>query len=240
MEKQNIRVGRIPAIIWGRKSDRVFLHVHGKLSKKEYAEQFAAIAEKKGFQTVSFDLPQHGERSCDESPEEKIWVFNVFNALTDLRQMAEYVYARWKAVSLFGNSYGAQISLQLFSEEKRKLDQVLFQSPIVDMNYLISQMQVWFDVSEERLRKEKIVETAVDTMTIEQFDWFRAHKIKNWEHKTSVLYGGKDQMQSREVIENFCKKYGANLTVSEKSDHPFMAPEAFAVFGHWLEKTIEP
>ena len=75
-------------------------------------EKLKEIAEKKGFQTVSFDLPQHGERSCDESPEEKIWVFNVFNALTDLRQMAEYVYARWKAVSLFGNSYGAQISLR--------------------------------------------------------------------------------------------------------------------------------
>ena len=41
--------------------EKVYIHVHGKMSRKEYAEAFAEIAEKKGYQTISFDLPEHGE-----------------------------------------------------------------------------------------------------------------------------------------------------------------------------------
>ncbi len=32
------------------------------ISSKEYVEAFAEIAEKKGYQTLSCDFPEHGER----------------------------------------------------------------------------------------------------------------------------------------------------------------------------------
>lgn len=63
MRKERFDVDGIPAILWGRPSDRIYIHVHGKMSRKEYAESFAAIAEAKGYQTLSFDLPGHGERT---------------------------------------------------------------------------------------------------------------------------------------------------------------------------------
>lgn len=62
MEVQNIKINNIPVMIWGKNSDKLYIHVHGKMSCKEYAEDFAKIAETKGYQTLSFDLPEHGER----------------------------------------------------------------------------------------------------------------------------------------------------------------------------------
>lgn len=47
--KEKITVGGIPAIIWGKPVDKAYIHVHGKCSRKEYAEGFSEIAEAKGF-----------------------------------------------------------------------------------------------------------------------------------------------------------------------------------------------
>ena len=65
MQKTRIKINRIPALVWGEKSDKVYLCVHGKMSSKESAEGIAAMAQEKGYQTISFDLPQHGERKDD-------------------------------------------------------------------------------------------------------------------------------------------------------------------------------
>lgn len=51
MKAQSIKINTIPAIIWGEKSDKIYINVHGKMSCKEQAESFAEIAEKKGYQT---------------------------------------------------------------------------------------------------------------------------------------------------------------------------------------------
>lgn len=69
MEKCNIKIDTIPAIVWGPSSDQVYIFVHGKMSKKEDAQGFAEIAIEKGFQVISFDLPQHGEHYF-HSPEQ--------------------------------------------------------------------------------------------------------------------------------------------------------------------------
>ena len=53
---------------------------------KEYAEKFAEIAEKKGYQTISFDLPEHGERK-DSSYRCDIW-----NGMHDLTVIGDCVF----------------------------------------------------------------------------------------------------------------------------------------------------
>lgn len=45
MTVNKIKINDIPAIVWGEKSDKVYLFVHGKMSSKESAEVFAEIAE---------------------------------------------------------------------------------------------------------------------------------------------------------------------------------------------------
>ena len=40
MKKQTLKIESIPAIIWGEKSDSVYIYVHGKMSSKEEAQGF--------------------------------------------------------------------------------------------------------------------------------------------------------------------------------------------------------
>lgn len=225
-----LSIGNIPAIIWGKPSDRVYIHVHGKMSRKEYAEEFAAIAESKGYQTVSFDLPDHGERvgrgeRCD-----------VWSGMRDLAVIRGYVFARWSEVSLFACSLGAYFSLNTYNTDNFK--KRLFQSPIVDMEYLIGQMMTWFDITEERLEREKEIDTPVDLMTWDYYQYVKAHPPKSWDIPTAILYGGKDNLQSRQVVEGFAERYNCRLTVSESSEHPFMEQADFAIVHNWLDENI--
>ena len=64
MKIERIKINNIPAIIWGEKSSKVFIAIHGNMSNKE-DEVIKILAEKtisKGYQLLSFDLPEHGER----------------------------------------------------------------------------------------------------------------------------------------------------------------------------------
>ena len=59
-----MRINNIPSIIWGERSNKVLIAVHGNMSNKE-DEVIKILAEKvvfKGYQLLSFDLPEHGER----------------------------------------------------------------------------------------------------------------------------------------------------------------------------------
>lgn len=68
MEKEFVKIENIPAILWGRKADSIYIYVYGKNANKEEANIFAEKAVKKGFQVLSFDLPEHGERTSENYP----------------------------------------------------------------------------------------------------------------------------------------------------------------------------
>lgn len=55
MKTTKFYIGKILVIIWGAKSDKVYIYVHGKMSDKESAGTFARIAENKGYQTINFE-----------------------------------------------------------------------------------------------------------------------------------------------------------------------------------------
>ena len=214
MITKKIRINNIPAIIWGQQSDKAYLFVHGKMSSKEAAEDFAKIAEQKGYQTISFDLPQHGER-IDESDRCDIW-----NGIKELSVVGDYVFENWKEISLFACSLGAYFSLNAYNTYGIK--KCLFQSPILDMEYLIKQMMTWFDVSEEQLECEKEVDTPIDILSWAYYQYVSAHPVEKWNIPTAILYGGKDNLQSLEVVKDFVEKFGSKLTVVENSEHSFM------------------
>lgn len=68
MTQHNLKIQGIPAIIWGDDADRAYIYVHGKMSQKEEAQDFAQKAAQRGYQVLSFDLPQHGERKGEAYP----------------------------------------------------------------------------------------------------------------------------------------------------------------------------
>lgn len=230
MKELKIAVAGIPAIVWGERSEKVYIHVHGKMSRKEYARDFAEIAEKKGYQTISFDLPEHGERT-DRNYRCDIW-----NGIHDLNVIADYVFSKWNQAALYACSLGAFFSLHAYSD--RKIEKCLFQSPIVDMEYLIRQMFLWFQITEEKLRTEKEIATSVETLRWDYYQYVREHPICNWSVPTAILYGGKDNMQSAEVMQKFAQKYSCDLTISQNSEHAFMQDGDRSIVEKWLEKNI--
>ena len=65
--KTIISFEHIPAAIWGVPSSKVYLYVHGQDGNKEEAATFAEIVGRYGFQTLSIDLPGHGERKDEKA-----------------------------------------------------------------------------------------------------------------------------------------------------------------------------
>ena len=230
MKKIRIEINHIPALVWGEKSDKVYLCVHGKMSSKESAEEVANIAEQRGYQTISFDLPEHGERK-NEDKRCDIW-----NGIHDLTVIGDYVFANWKEVSLYACSLGAYFCLNAY--HTRRIKKCLFQSPILDMEYLIKQMMVWFEVSEERLAREKEIDTPIDTMTWDYYQYVKEHPVQNWDIETYILFAGKDTLQSLEVVKDFVGNFNCVLTVSKNSEHPFMDEEDGPIVEQWLQDNL--
>lgn len=230
MKQERIAIQGIPALVWGEPSDKVYLCVHGKMSSKESAEGIARIAQAKNYQTISFDLPRHGERK-DEENRCDIW-----NGVHDLTVVADYVFSRWREVNLFACSLGAFFSLHAYPEFL--FQKCLFQSPILDMEYLIGQMMLWFDISEQQLEWEQEVDTPIDVLSWKYYRYVKEHPIEIWNHPTSILFAGKDNLQSREVVNQFVVKFGCRLTVAENSRHPFMEAEDIPLVENWLRENI--
>lgn len=230
MEQQRIEINGIPSIIWGRPSDKVFIHVHGKMSKKEYAESFAVIAEEYGWQTVSFDLPEHGERT------ERSCRCDVWNGKKDLTAIADYVFGKWPNVSLFACSLGAYFSLQTYSD--RRFDKIMFQSPIVDMLWLVEHMMLWSNVTEQMLEEQKEINTPIDVLRWDYYNYIKEHPTTSWHKNTHILYGELDDLQPYECISDFSKKFDAKVTVSYGSKHPFMEQRDSEIVEKWIAETL--
>lgn len=226
MKTTKFYIGKIPVIIWGTKSDKVYIYVHGKMSDKESAETFARIAENKGYQTISFDLLEHGERK-DENYRGDIW-----NGISDLHKISNYTFANWKSVSLFACSLGAYFSLQAY--KNITFEKCFFLSPIVNMEYLIKNMFLWFHITEEMLYTKREIPTPIDTLSWDYYQYVKKNPVTRWNSPTYILYGGKDNLQSLQVIENFAKSNSMSLTISEQREHSFMGNGDDEVVKSWI------
>lgn len=229
-ERKKLMIDGIPAILWGKPSRKIFIHVHGKMSRKEYAERFAEIAGEKGWQTLSFDLPEHGERT-DTAHRCDVW-----NGIHDLNAIADYAFANWDNCALFACSLGAYFSLNAYGD--RPFEKCLFQSPVVDMEWLVRHMMIWSNITEKQLEEKGEIPTDIDTLRWDYYSYILSHPITRWELPTAILYGGRDSLQPIEAIRNFADKFGAILTVSENSEHPFMSAEDIEITDKWLVENI--
>lgn len=230
MKTERISINGIPAIVWGEPSDKVWLCVHGKMSSKESAQGLAEIAARRGYQTVAFDLPQHGER-VNESAR-----CDIRNGIRDLTAVGDYVFDRWNEVCLYACSLGAFFSLHAY--QNRHFARCLFQSPILDMEYLVGQMMTWFDITPERLEREKEIDTPIDLLSWDYFQYVLAHPVNRWNSPTDILFGGRDNLQTLEIIRSFAERNGSTVTFSENSEHPFMSEADVRIVTKWLNDNI--
>ena len=230
MRTENMTVGGIPAILWGDPSDRGFVYVHGKQGSKADARQFAELADARGWQTLSFDLPEHGDRTdgrhCD------IW-----NGKQDLTTIADAAYRRWSDVSLFACSLGAWFSLQTYAG--RPFQKCLFQSPIVDMRWLVEHMMLWSNVTEAALEAAGEIDTPIDALRWDYYRYIQAHPVTCWSEGTRVLYAAHDALQPVECIRDFVDRFHGTLTVAPNSDHAFMETGDRAIVTGWMEASLD-
>lgn len=231
--ENKICVEEIPAIVWGEPSGRAFIAVHGNMSNKEDAviRLLAQEAGRYGYQTLSFDLPEHGERTQEGVP------CKVQNCVRDLRTVMAYARNRWESISLFACSMGAYFSLLEYKNEP--LTQALFLSPVVDMKRIIENMMTWFGVTEGRLKEEREISTLVgQTLYWDYYRYVLDHPVENWNCPTSILYGANDSLCERDTIDSFAGKFGCALEVVDQGEHYFHTPEQMERYTTWLKKRI--
>ena len=150
METKRIKINNIPSIIWGEKSSKVFIAIHGNMSNKEdkVIEILANKVTNKGYQLISFDLPEHGERKIDTN-----YLCKVQNCVNDLKQIIEYAKANYNEINIWACSIGAYFSLLAYKDEDLK--QCLFLSPVVNMKIIIENMMLWSNTTEKELNEKQ-------------------------------------------------------------------------------------
>ena len=233
IKKQFIAIENIPAILWGERSENLFIAVHGDMSHKEdkVIEILADEATLKGSQVLSFDLPEHGDRKNNS------YLCKVQNCVHDLTQIINYARQTHKSQSLFACSMGAYFSL--LSYYGHSLNKAMFLSPIVDMERIIHYMMNCFGVSEEQLKLEGEIALPIGkTLYWDYFTYVKSHPIIHWPIKTSVFYGENDSISEYEIVRNFCDKFNCHLSQMKNGEHFFHTPDQLAFFRNWLRNNL--
>lgn len=235
METKRIKINNIPSIIWGEKSSKVFIAVHGNMSNKEdkVIEILANKVTNKGYQLISFDLPEHGERKIDTN-----YLCKVQNCVNDLKQIIEYAKANYNEINIWACSIGAYFSLLAYKDEDLK--QCLFLSPVVNMKIIIENMMLWSNTTEIELNeKQKIKTDFGQTLYWDYYLYVKENPITNWNKKTYILYGNKDNMQNENIIEDFSNEFNCDLTILKNGEHYFHTEEQLNFYSDWLDKIIK-
>lgn len=233
MKRNNLMIERIPAILWGEPSDKLFIAVHGNLSSKddEAIVIFAEAAIDKGYQVLSFDLPEHGERKGED------YACKVQNCVSDLSVIMGYAQTISCNINVFACSMGSYFSLLAYRD--LPLKQCLFLSPVLNMERIINNMMTWFNVSEGKLEIEKEIETPIgQTLYWDYYCYVKSHPIDNWNIPTAILYGSDDNLTEFDVVSEFVKRHHCKLQVLEHGEHYFHTDEQLNCFRQWLRKNI--
>lgn len=154
MERTIIQAGALPALVWGRKAASVVVAVHGNQSNREDRpiEVLAEVACARGWQVLSYDLPEHGARKGDPAP------CRFAECVSELVDIVRFARERWTRAALFGVSMGASFALLGCGE---LLDRAWFLSPVTDMLGLTRGMMAAFGVSEAELEERRAVPTPI-------------------------------------------------------------------------------
>lgn len=231
MEQKQLKIKEIPAIIYGEYSEKIYIFVHGQGGNKEEAKFLSEIVCNNGYQVLSIDLPEHGERKTEKN------TFNPWNVVPQLKEILEYSKSKWSKISLYANSIGAYFSLLSFKDEL--FENCLFVSPILDMNHLIKNMMKWSNVTEEQLEKQKIIKTNFEqTLSWEYLNYVRKYPILKWKSPTNILYAQDDNLIDYCIVDNFVKQFNCKLTIVQECEHYFHTPKQLKILSEWIKENF--
>lgn len=224
MHLQKIRIDGIPAILWGEPGRRMIMAAHGSHSSKidDCIWILAEEAVKRGFQVLSFDLPQHGERVYEPDfimPDQ---------CVRELKAVYAYAKERVEKLSLFGCSMGAYFQLLAFADAE--IDRAWFLSPVTDMERIIHNLMGYCRITEEEFREKGMVENDIEPLYYPYYDYVRSHPIVKWPHRTYILRGEKDTLCEYGRVKFFADHFGCELTEQKGGEHWFHTEAQLAFF----------
>ena len=197
---------------------RLVIYIHGKGGNAAEAKHYQSLFG--GSDVIGFDYQAKNpwEAKC-EFPNFYDWHSNGYDA-----------------VILVANSIGAYFAISSLAE--KNISQALLISPIVNMEKLITDMMMWSNITEDELQSKKEITTEFgEILSWEYLCYVREHPIK-WHIPTCILYGGKDNMTSKETISGFADSSGATLTVMEDGEHWFHTEEQMKVLDDWIISSV--
>jgi len=232
MKIKKIQIRNIPAIILGDSSPKVCLYIHGQGGCKEEIISYGDILCSHGYQILAIDLPEHGTRKGEKD------AFNPWHTIPDLHIIMEYAQTHWSQISLLANSIGAWFSMMSFSEVP--FTQCFFISPILDMEHLILNMIQWAGTSETILAEKGTIPTTFgQTLSWRYLTYVREHPISHWDIPTYILYGDKDHLTERTVVDQFMQSHLCKLTVLKEGEHWFHTPAQMEFLKNWLTLALD-
>lgn len=234
MKIERIKINNIPSIIWGEKSGKVIIAIHGNMSNKEdeVIKILANSAVNKGYQVLSFDLPEHGERKQDTQ-----YLCKVPNCVKDLKQIIDYAKTTYHEINIFACSMGAYFSLLAYKDEE--ISKCLFLSPVVNMKIIIDNMMLWSNTTKKELEERQEIKTDFgQTLYWDYYVYVKNNPISDWNKETYILYGNKDNMQNENIIREFSQKFNCNLCILENGEHYFHTKEQLDFYKKWIDKVI--
>lgn len=232
MTLNKIRIGGIPAILWGEPGDRMILAAHGSHSSKidDCIWTLAEEAVKRGYQVLSFDLPQHGERMYETGfimPDQ---------CVGELGAVYAYAKERAETISLFGCSMGAYFQLLAFADAE--IDRAWFLSPVTDMERIIHNLMGYCHITEEEFRERVLVENYIEPLYYPYYEYVRSHPIVKWPHKTYILRGEQDTLCEYARVKFFADRFGCELMEQQGGEHWFHTESQLAFFRAWIQKRL--
>ena len=232
MISKRIEIDGIPVCVWGMKSERVIVAVHGNMSNKTDVPiaRLAEYAVRVGWQVLSFDLPQHGERKGQGEP------CTMPLCTEETERILHYAAENWKKVGVFGVSMGAYFMLAAITNKPVSFAWML--SPTIAMQKLVDGMMKRDGISPEELKEKGMIQTpAGQIYWWEDYKFMMLHEAKV-SCPAAILCGAKDEMTSLEDMQAFADENSCELTVSPSSAHWFHTHTDLAALDTWLkEKT---
>lgn len=232
MNLNKIRIDGIPTLIWGKPSNKIIIAAHGSHSSKidDCMWVLADEAIKQGYQIISFDLPQHGERVYEKDfimPDE---------CVRELMVMYDYAKEHAQKISLFGCSMGAYFQLLTFAEVA--IDRVWFLSPVINMERIIHNLMDYCHITEVQFKEMVMVENDIETLYYPYYKYVCEHPIKDWPHETYILRGETDTLCEYSYVKQFSDCFGCELIEQKGGEHWFHTESELEFFRLWIRNRL--
>ena len=197
---------------------KLVIYIHGKGGTAEEAKHYQPLFAESD--VIGFDYKSQ----------------NPWEAKSEFSDFYDLYSMGYDSVILVANSIGAFFSMNALAE--KKISKALFISPIVNMENLITNMMIWSNVREEKLRNEKEISTDFgETLSWEYLCYVRKHPIK-WNIPTCILYGANDNLTSIKTVSGFAEQIGAVLTVMNDGEHWFHTDKQMEFLDNWIKNSI--